>query len=152
MAPTLWASAAFITDDLTKVPEKVSSLKSEVVVPIKETLASLKETDADLTSKTDKVVRAVKLLLAQAQAITETVNEVKTDLVLVRTEQGVCFSSSDPKTVEASDDLMDYIMSEENVSTPDPRRVGSSSTVVLSPSKRPSEESDPDESIMQCLF
>ena len=88
-APTLWASTAFIADDLSKVTESVSTLQTEVVIPMKETVATLMENDEDLTMKTDKVVRAVKLLLAQVQSITETVDEVKTDLVLVRTEQFV---------------------------------------------------------------
>jgi cytochrome c556 len=80
-APILWASTACIADDLSNVTENVSTLQSEVVIPMKETVASLMENEADLTSKTDKVVRAVKLLLAQVQSITETVDEIKTDLV-----------------------------------------------------------------------
>ena len=58
-APTLWASTAFIADDLSKVTESVSTLQTEVVVPMKETVATLMKNDEDLTMKTDKVVRAV---------------------------------------------------------------------------------------------
>ena len=51
--------------------------------------------DVELFTKSDKVIKAVKLLLTRVQVVVnESVQEVTSDLVLVRAEQGVRFSNS----------------------------------------------------------
>ena len=111
-APTLWGSTAFIADDLSKVAEEFANLKNEILTPMKRSITSLTTSEVERSATSDKVVRAVKWLLARVQTVNQVVQEVKTDLLIIRTEQGVRFST--PKSpVEASDELMDFVISEE---------------------------------------
>ena len=64
-APTLWGSTAFIANDLTMVSEDFSSMQTDVVLPMKESMIALQAADVDLSSKNDKVVRTMKILLAR---------------------------------------------------------------------------------------
>ena len=149
-APILWGATAFIPDDLSKVGEDISILKSELLLPMKEAMVSLEAADTDLSGRNEKVVRAVKLLLARVQTLNEAMDEVKTDLVLVRTEQGGRFSTPAPSPGEATDDLMDFILSEDK-ETAD-TIVSDSHSAVVSPSKSiTSNEEEPEESVMSIL-
>ena len=137
-AITLWGSTAFIAYDLSKVSEDIASINADVVKPMKDTIFALLEAaDVDLIQKNEKVVRAVKLLLARVQAISDSMNEVKPDLEIVRTKQSVRFATHDSSPEDAADDLMDFIMSVEKVVTPDRRSTGS---MAGSPSKRFSDD------------
>ena len=64
IAPNLWGSTAFIADDLSKVTEDLAEMHASLVIPMKESMASLDVADAELNAKCDKVVRDVKLLLS----------------------------------------------------------------------------------------
>ena len=77
--------------------------------------------------------------------------EVKTDLVLARTEQGIRFATPGSTPEDAADDLMDFIMAEEKVVTPD--RQTSAGSQNGSPSKTFSDEEDDESgSIKSILF
>ena len=112
-APTLWGSTAFIADDLTRVSEDLLTLQSEVVIPLKESMAALEASDVKTTSiqsDVSKVVKAVKHLISRIQTIGEEVSTVKTDLVVIRAEQSVRFANTETMEAgSAADDLMDYI-------------------------------------------
>ena len=112
-APTLWGSTAFIADDLTKVSENLSVLQAEVVVPMKEAMTLLGSADEELGKKNDKMVKTVKLLLACVHSLNTGMDEVKTDLLMVRTEQGFRIATPGAAPGEDTGDLMDFIMSEE---------------------------------------
>ena len=149
-APTLWGSTGFIADEITNLTEEIASFKEKEVAPIKVSIVSLITVDLDLSSQNEKVVRAVKLLLARVQAITETVDEVKTDLVMVRTEQGVRFSDPVASHSDPSDELMDFILSEERATSPD--RGTRPSGSLVSPTKSSSlDEEDPEETMKSIL-
>jgi hypothetical protein len=155
-APTLWGATAFIADDLTRVCEEMSGMKEQYINPMQEMIDSLSSADAEHTLKNDKVVRAVKLLLSRIQAINESVQEVKTDLVLVRTEQSVRFSSSPPTSDDPADDLMEYILAEEGACTPVRRTVREAdnpSPRIVSPPKVSGTQavSVDDESVMSIV-
>ena len=125
-APTFWGSTAFIAYDLSKVTQDVDTIKEDVVIPMKESMVALEAADVELLQKNEKVVKVVKLLLSRVQGLTDSMAEVKSDLVLVRTEQGARFATQDIGPVDAADDLMDFIMSEEKAPvTPDRRSSGS---------------------------
>ena len=149
-APTLWGSTGFIADEMTRLTAEIAFFKDKEVAPMKVSIASLITVDSDLSSKNEKVVRAVKLLLARVQAITETVDEVKTDLVMVRTEQGVRFADPVASHSDPSDELMDFILSEERATSPD--RGDRLSGSVVSPTKSSSsDEEDPEETMRSIL-
>ena len=113
-APTLWGSTAFMAEDLTKVTQEFGALQEDVIHPIHESLALLNEADVEINLKSEKIIKAVTLLLSRVKAVNESMQEVKTDLVLVRTEQGVRFSGVAPLvSTEPADELMDFILSEE---------------------------------------
>jgi hypothetical protein len=156
-APTLlWGATAFIADDLTRVCEEMSVMKDQFINPMQEMIDSLSSAEAEHSLKNDKVVRAVKLLLSRIQAINELVQDVKTDLVLVRTEQSVRFSSSPPTSDDPADDLMDYILAEGGTSTPARKSVrggADPSPRIVSPPKGTGKEdvSVDDESVMSIL-
>ena len=110
-APTLRASTAFMAEDLTKVTQEVEALQDNVISPIHESLAVLNDADAKINVKSDKIVEAVKLLLARVQAVNDSLQEVKTDLVLVRTEQGVRFAGVPPlASKDPADDIRRWVL------------------------------------------
>jgi hypothetical protein len=67
MAPKLWDPTVFIADELTMVSEGMSALKTEIIPPMKESVASLIASDVENTSRAVQAVRAVKLLLLWVQ-------------------------------------------------------------------------------------
>ena len=75
--------------------------------------------------------------------------DVKTYLVLVRAEQSVRFATPDSTPGEDTDELMDFIMSDDN----DVASARASSPVMVSPSKSSTddEELGDDESVMSML-
>ena len=148
-APTLWGSTAFIADDLTKVSEDLSALQSEVVAPMKEAMTLLGSSDEDLVKKNDKMIKTVKLLLARVQALNTDMDEVKTDLLMVRTEQGVRFATPGATQGDATDDLMDFIMSEEKSVAGSVR--SNPSVGIVSQSKSSSDEEDAEDSVMSIV-
>ena len=81
---------------------------------MKKSMADLQAADVDLSSKNDKVGRTVKILLARVQALNEAMDGM--NLVLVRTEQSVRFATPDSTPEEATDELMDFIMSDDKES------------------------------------
>ena len=154
-APTLWGSTAFMAEDLTKVTQEVEVIQDDVIPPIHESLALLSDADAEINLKSEKIVKAVTLLLSRVQAVNESVQEVKTDLVLVRTEQGARFSGGVPLAInESTDELMDFILSEErDLKTPvkKGRNDSSSSPEVVTPPSSPESSSDGDTSVRSIL-
>ena len=149
-APTLWGATAFIVGDLMKVSDEFSALQNEFVAPMKEALNVLGSSDADLAVKNEKVVRAVKLLLARVHTLNESMDQVKTDLVMVRTEQGGRFSGHTSPPEEAADELIDFILSEERESAD--TVVSEPHSAVVSPTKSSaSEDDEPGEEIMSVL-
>ena len=149
-APTLWGSTAFIAEDLFKVAEDFSALRSDVVNPMKEMMTALKASDSDHTAKNDKVVRTMKVLLGRIQALNEAVDDVKTDLVLVRTEQSTRYVTPGSTPEDATDELMDYIMSEDKDMASTARR-SSTTSAVVTPTKGSLEDDDEDKSVMSIL-
>ena len=79
----------------------------------------------DLMKKNEKVVKAVKLLLSRVQGLSDSMADVKSDLVLVGTEQGAPFATQDTGPEDTADDLMDFIMPEEKAVIPERRSTGS---------------------------
>ena len=141
-APTLWGSAAFMAEDLAKALSDFDELQQGIVVPFQNSLNELSDTDLELTTKTDKIVKAVKLLLTRVQIVNKSVQEVKADLVLVRAEQGIRFSYSGGPSGERlpEDELMDFILSEGAEPSTPPRGGPTGTTtspVVVSPPSSP---------------
>ena len=123
-APTLWGSTAFIAEDLSRVTEVLYTLQAEVVIPMKESLAvleSAEKTKPGLWKDVDKLIRAVKHLVARVQNLGGDMGEMRryvglcqTDIVYIRAEQGIKFSNTErTESEDATDDLMEYIMSDE---------------------------------------
>lgn len=130
--------------------EDLTVLQADVVAPMKETMTLLESADADLAKKNDKLVKAVKIILARVQGLNDSMEEVKMDLVMVRTEQSVRFASPGATPGEATDELMGIIMSEEKSVAASARSEPPVS--VVSPSKSSSsDEDEPDESVMSLL-
>ena len=130
-APTLWGAAAFIADDLTKVTQDLEDMYECAIKPMEETLTLLNTADAEMNAKTKKVIKAVKILLGRVLAVNESIQEVKADLVLVRAEQSVRFTSTSAAVSadqEPADELMEFIMSEEGT-PPTPSNSGSNETL-----------------------
>jgi hypothetical protein len=151
-APTLWGATAFIADDLTKMAHDFSVLQSESVKPLQSSVDALKDADAEINSKTEKVVRAVKLLLSRVQAINESIQEVKTDLVLVRTERSVRFTEPGSTPSNPSDDLMEFILSEEeSFRSPDRPRRSENAYGIVSPPKPSGEDEGSDDNVRSIL-
>ena len=113
---------------------------------IQEALALLSDADAQNNINSEKLVKAVTLQLPHVQAVYEsTMQEVKTDLVVVRTEQGARFAGVDPlASKEPADELVDFILSEErDLQTPTKEgQAGASSRV-----KTETPPSSPDVSV-----
>ena len=64
-------SAAFMAEDLTKALSDFDELQQGIVVPFQNSLDELAAADLELTTKSDKIVKAVKLLLSQVQIVNE---------------------------------------------------------------------------------
>ena len=151
-APTLWGSTAFISDELTKLSDDMVELHTMTIKPIQESLVSLSSKENDISNKTEKVVRVVKLLLARVQAINESVLEVKTDLVMVRTEQSVGFNGPGLDR-DDTDELMDYVVAEEGGRGHVRHGQSSGAVPLVSPAKKVVREGDgdSDEGVMTIL-
>jgi hypothetical protein len=90
----------------------------------------------------------MKILLSRVQTLNEAMDDMKTDLVLVRTEQGSRFVTPGSTPEDATDELMDYIMSEDKDVTSTRR---SSTSVVVTPTKGSSDDDEEDKSVMSIL-
>ena len=113
-APTLWGSTAFMAEDLSKVTHEMEHLHEDTILPMQESLALLNDADVAFNIKSEKIVSAVRLLLTRVQAVNDSMQEVKSDLVLVRTEQGVRFAAMSPLVPkDPADELMDFILADE---------------------------------------
>jgi hypothetical protein len=136
VAPTLWGSTGFIEEDLTRLSEELRVTTEQIINPMKETLDVLSATDVVYASKMEKVVQTVKILLSRVESINESLKEVKTDLVMVRTEQGMRFASAGTTSPQDStDELMDFIIADKTERT----SIGTKVEVV-SPSKSQSSD------------
>jgi hypothetical protein len=132
LAPTLWGSTAFIADDLTRLSDELTSMSQNIISPMKETLEVLSATDVLVyASKMEKVVQTVKILLSRVESINESLKEVKTDLVLVRTEQGMRFLTPGIPPQDSTDELMDFIIADKTAT----RVFFGPEVSVVSPSK-----------------
>jgi hypothetical protein len=131
------------------VSEDLTVLQADVVAPMRESVTRLESANVNLTKKNDKLVKAVKMLLARVQGLNESMEEVKTDLVMVRTEQVVRFSTPGPTPGEATDELMDFIMSDEKSVAASAHSEPPVSAVT--PSKSSSDEEEADDSVMSLL-
>ena len=91
-----------------------------------------------------KVVRAVKHLLSRIQTIGDDVDVVKTDLVVIRAEQGVRFGSpSSTPPEDAADDLMDFITAEDRTGMRGQTDASKSgSPTLVTPTKRSVDDDD----------
>ena len=78
-APTIWGSAAFMAEDLSKVLGDLDEFQEGVISPFQKSLDDLAAMDVELVSKSDKIVQAVKLLLTRVQVVNDAVQEVKSD-------------------------------------------------------------------------
>ena len=148
-APTLWGSTAFIAEDLSKFSEDFASIRSDLLVPMGETIKGLKAFESVMLAKNDKVVRTVKILLSRVQALNDAMDDVKTDLVLVRSEQSAGYVTPGSTPEDATDELVDYILSEHKESTS--ARRPSTSSAVNTPTKGVSDEEDDDKSVRSIL-
>ena len=133
-----------IADDLSQVTEDLFTLQSDVDVPMRESLLVLESAGSNASIQNDisKDVRAVKHLLARIQAIGEDVGVMKTDfsllktdLVVIRAEQGSRFAPSGDSPEDAADDLMDYITAGERGDISRHGISGALTGAVVSPSK-----------------
>ena len=155
-APTLWGSTAAIAGDLSKITKDFDDIQRDVILPLANSVADLEATDEDLKAKTEKVVKVASLLLNRVQVLTDTLQEVKTDLVLIRAEQGAKFKSVlESENSDPSDDLMDFIMSEEQgAATPLRRRSGGnliSPAAPVTPPQNDPDDPDHDDSVRSIL-
>lgn len=144
-APTLWGSTAFIADDLTRITEEFAVLRSDVVMPMKNSLSILESSDKNVSIQNDvnKVIKAAKHLLIRIQSIGDKVAVVKTDLVVIRAEQGVRFADPHSTSLEdAADDLMEYISSEERGAPSSQGRNDHSVATVVTPTKTAVNDDD----------
>ena len=70
---------------------------------------------------------------------------------MVRTEQGVRFSEAEASTTEPTDELMDFILSEERAESPGRATTRSPPSVVSPTKSSSSEEEDPEETMKSIL-
>ena len=154
-APTLWGSTAVITGDFTKITQDFDDIQRDVILPMANSVAELEATDEDLKAKNDKVVKVASLLLSRVQVLSDTLQEVKADLVLIRAEQGAKFKGIlESEIRDPSDDLMDYIMAEGQAGETPRRRSGANSispTVVTPPKSSFDDEDNEEDSVRSIL-
>ena len=152
-APTLWGSTAFIAEDLSKVSEGLNTLETLVVAPLKTAVDSLSESDRINAGKRDKMVAAVKVLYGRIQSLDESIQGVTADILMVRTEQAVRFSTPEGPREDASDDVMDYIIADRSTDSPGrTRRSGVGRSAVVTPSKKEDLKEDDDVSNVSSIL
>ena len=153
-APTLWGSTAFMADDLMRVTEDLFTLQAEVVVPMKESILELERVvkrKPTMNTDVEKLIRAVKHLVSRVQTLGDDmggvkrdVGLVKTDMVVIRAEQGVKFANSPEDSAEfATDDLMDYITAEDRAGEAEKNEGTAEDPIAVSPEKA-GDNSDDD--------
>ena len=140
-APTLWGTTSFIADDLVRVSEEVSTLTRDVT-PMKMTLKSFAEFDHSKSKQSiDKMVKVVQILLTRVETMGDIVTDVQKDIESVQKRNRHSSPGIDQPAAKSSDDLMDFILSDERHDGPSGSRP---STTIPSSTDRKTNHVRPD--------